>query len=231
MSICSAKNRIRISQQSLYSKIAGAGGFDCYTLWAIVKAIEAGVKVDIVVSNDVSLSDGGYTGGLFTVLTALTSMYVGLRKKIFAPPIDPPRHYLAEWAEASLKSPTYELPIVVRHKSWNSDEYNPYLNELNERLSVAQLYHSPQVNYWKVGAEQKPAGNHAKVYIIDDTHFYVGSDNMYLSGTSHGLQEYGYLIEGQSETRDFIAKYWDRLWKNSSQAVVKAGKNNISFVT
>jgi phosphatidylserine/phosphatidylglycerophosphate/cardiolipin synthase-like enzyme len=89
-------------------------------------------------------------------------------------------------------------------------------------LHVAPLYYAPTGDFWQVGKRKIPAGNHAKVYIIDDTHFYVGSDNMYLSGTSHGLQEYGHLIEDQVATQSFIENYWDKLWANSGAHAVPA---------
>ncbi|HBC92166.1 MAG TPA: hypothetical protein DCZ10_04470 [Pelotomaculum sp.] len=60
-------------------------------------------------------------------------------------------------------------------------------------------------------------GNHAKVYIVDDNAFYVGSDNAYM----HDLQEYGYLIEGDSETRAFLTDYWDKLWLYSGREEFK----------
>jgi phosphatidylserine/phosphatidylglycerophosphate/cardiolipin synthase-like enzyme len=97
------------------------------------------------------------------------------------------------------------------------------LQELNTNLQLAQLYYAPNVNYWQVGSQQKPAANHAKVYIIDDTHFYVGSDNMYMSASPQGLQEYGYLIEGQLETQQFIEDYWKPLWQNSKNHIVHIG--------
>ena len=49
--------------------------------------------------------------------------------------------------------------------------------------------------------------NHAKVYIADDTVYYVGSDNLY----PHKLAEFGYLIEGEA-VRDVVTGYWDKLW-------------------
>ena len=93
---------------------------------------------------------------------------------------------------------------------------------MNSRLSVATLYYAKDVNYWTVKGARQIAINHAKVWIIDDSHFYVGSDNAYLSGGSEGLQEYGHLIEGPEETEAFIESYWNPLWKNSAQHIVPA---------
>jgi hypothetical protein len=49
--------------------------------------------------------------------------------------------------------------------------HQPVLHLLNSRLAIASLYYAPGVNYWPVGSAKKMAANHAKVYIIDDTHF------------------------------------------------------------
>lgn len=220
IALCRAQKTIRISQQSLYFSATGLdGGFDFYTLWAIVKALEAGVTVQIVVSNDVPLRDGGYAGNLEIVLGALTALYVADRLRIFS--IKLARDDTYAWASAALTSPIKGIPITV---PWlpSKKEYAPVVTELNSRLSVARLYYAPSGDYWQVGKSKIPAANHAKVYIIDDTHFYVGSDNMYLSGTSHGLQEYGHLIEDQAATQSLIANYWDKLWANSGAHVVPA---------
>ena len=222
MAICRAKKTIRISQQSLYCTITGLdGGFDFYTLWAIVKAIQAGVTVQIVVSNDVPLADGGYMGNLQEVVHSLAVLYVADRLGIYHPADNPSRENLDEWTRASLNPPFKGIPFYIDAILLQAD-CTRYLNELNEKLSVAPLCYSPNVNYWQVGNMRKPAANHAKVYIIDDTHFYIGSDNLYMSGTPHGLQEFGHLIEGQNETQAFIQNYWDKLWKNSSPHGLKA---------
>lgn len=53
-------------------------------------------------------------------------------------------------------------------------------------------------------------GNHAKVFIADDSVCYVGSDNLY----PHNLAEFGYLIEGEP-VGVLLAGYWDQVWKYS----------------
>lgn len=84
---------------------------------------------------------------------------------------------------------------------------------LSERMHLAPLRFTDKPPgkwsgvYKGIKREVTPA-NHAKVYIVDDSAFYVGSDNAY----NHDLQEYGYLVEGESETRAFLTDYWDKLW-------------------
>lgn len=55
-------------------------------------------------------------------------------------------------------------------------------------------------------------GNHAKLTIIDDELYVVGSDNLY-PGT---LSEFNYLIEGADAVNDLLAGYWQPLWHYSS---------------
>lgn len=231
MALCRAKQTIKISQQSLYCKIMGQGGFDFYTMWAIVKALQAGVQVQIVVSNDASLSDGGYTGNLQKVLSALTTAYVADRLKVASRPVFADRSDINAWATAAATLPIDpELTPITVPRQPSEAECKPWLKDINERLSIAPLYYASGLNYWQVGSKKAPAANHAKVYIIDDTHFYVGSDNFYRSGEPHGLQEYGHLIQGQAETRKFVSDYWDRLWKNSGPHAVAATYGNVELV-
>jgi murine toxin len=59
-------------------------------------------------------------------------------------------------------------------------------------------------------------GNHAKVYIVDDLAYYVGSDNLY----PHNLMEYGYLIEGAAVT-ELLRNYWTQVWGYAAPHIVK----------
>ncbi len=55
-------------------------------------------------------------------------------------------------------------------------------------------------------------GNHAKIMIIDDEAYVVGSDNLYPGF----LSEVNYLIEGPKAVQELLTSYWDPLWKFSS---------------
>jgi murine toxin len=54
-------------------------------------------------------------------------------------------------------------------------------------------------------------GNHAKIMIIDDEAYVVGSDNLYPGN----LSEFNYLVEGQDAVKALIDNYWTPLWKYS----------------
>jgi hypothetical protein len=53
--------------------------------------------------------------------------------------------------------------------------------------------------------------NHAKIWIVDDKVFYVGSDNIYPAY----LQEFGYIIGSSEKTQEFIQNYWNPMWELS----------------
>lgn len=54
-------------------------------------------------------------------------------------------------------------------------------------------------------------GNHAKIMIIDDEAYVVGSDNLYPGS----LSEFNYLVEGKDAVNALIDTYWTPLWKYS----------------
>lgn len=71
---------------------------------------------------------------------------------------------------------------------------------------------------WRYGDKVHEPGNHAKVYIIDDSSFYVGSDNAYpIFMNPEGLQEFGFMVGGEPETKRFLDDYWNKFWSYSSQ--------------
>lgn len=55
-------------------------------------------------------------------------------------------------------------------------------------------------------------GNHAKIMIIDDEAYIVGSDNLYPGF----LSEFNYLVEGKPAVDDLINNYWNKLWQYSA---------------
>ncbi|ALK34259.1 hypothetical protein [Burkholderia plantarii] len=59
-------------------------------------------------------------------------------------------------------------------------------------------------------------GNHAKIMIVDDEIYVVGSDNLYPGS----LSEFNYLIEGEAAVREMLGSYWDKLWQYSGPHAV-----------
>ncbi len=54
--------------------------------------------------------------------------------------------------------------------------------------------------------------NHAKMMIVDDRLFYIGSSNFY----SADLQEYGYFLDDDTAAKQLLHYYWNPLWLASS---------------
>jgi len=57
--------------------------------------------------------------------------------------------------------------------------------------------------------------NHAKLAIVDDAAFYLGSQNWYPSD----LIELGYIVDDAGAARDLIAAYYAPLWSTSRRTV------------
>lgn len=55
-------------------------------------------------------------------------------------------------------------------------------------------------------------GNHAKIMIVDDESYVVGSDNLYPGF----LSEFNYLVEGDAAVGELLKSYWAPLWRYSN---------------
>lgn len=51
-------------------------------------------------------------------------------------------------------------------------------------------------------------GLHSKHFIVDDTCFYIGSQNLYYCD----LAEWGVIIDNKAKTQDLLNEYWNPLW-------------------
>lgn len=69
-------------------------------------------------------------------------------------------------------------------------------------------------------------GNHAKLMVIDDEAYVVGSDNLYPGF----LSEFNFLVEGVEAVRDVLKTYWEPLWKYSGPHAVTAVKDSSAGV-
>lgn len=59
-------------------------------------------------------------------------------------------------------------------------------------------------------------GNHAKLWMVDDRLFYIGSDNVY----PVNLQEFGYIVDDRQAAAELIDAYWNPLWQWSQRAAL-----------
>ncbi|MES2744758.1 MAG: phospholipase D-like domain-containing protein [Bdellovibrionota bacterium] len=65
--------------------------------------------------------------------------------------------------------------------------------------------------------KQKGYGSHAKLLIVDDAAFYVGSHNYYTAN----LQEFGVIVADQALTRQLQKAYWEPIWNVSQHSVAQ----------
>ncbi|MFO1080594.1 MAG: hypothetical protein U1E23_08215 [Reyranellaceae bacterium] len=62
----------------------------------------------------------------------------------------------------------------------------------------------------------RPIANHAKLWMVDERVFYLGSDNAY----PVNLQEFGYVVDDRAAARELVARYWKPLWQWARLAAV-----------
>lgn len=84
---------------------------------------------------------------------------------------------------------------------------------LTGRFHLAALRFSESGDRWRHGDLELKIINHAKLWMVDDRAFHVGSDNIY----PHNLQEFGYVVESEPLAREVLADYWEPIWRFSSR--------------
>jgi hypothetical protein len=70
-------------------------------------------------------------------------------------------------------------------------------------------------------------GNHAKVYIVDDRYFYIGSHNVYpmtlfenIKDLQVSNQEYGFIVDDPASAKVLLNDYWNPIWTPTSSFAV-----------
>ncbi len=151
--------------------------------------------MDIVVSSDRDLM--GYNGHVKDTVAHLARTF-SLAASSAADV--PRRHEHERWLHLK-HSIAHNLSPRLGHHSLQGSALRTEaeMAVFNSRVCVAPIHFAPKTDFWEVlvpakaesdraqtlpqvDGSKKLAANHAKVYIIDDTHFFVGSDNFYVSG-------------------------------------------------
>jgi Phospholipase D Active site motif len=89
---------------------------------------------------------------------------------------------------------------------------DPVNARLCGHIHLASVRFGPDAT-WPGG---KSIGNHAKLWMVDDRYFYIGSDNLY----PVNLQEFGYIVDDRKAAAELIESYWKPLWQWSQRAAV-----------
>jgi len=83
---------------------------------------------------------------------------------------------------------------------------------LCEHVHLAPFRFGPDSKW----ADHGTFATHAKLWMIDDRVFYIGSDNMY----PVNLQEFGYIVDDKKAAGELLDAYWNPLWQWSQAAAV-----------
>jgi hypothetical protein len=83
-------------------------------------------------------------------------------------------------------------------------------------MHVAALRFSATGDRWQRDGQELKIINHAKLWMVDDCAFHIGSDNIY----PHNLQEFGYVVESEALASTVLADYWEPLWRHSARGAV-----------
>ncbi len=184
-----ARHTIRISQQDLGFVLGRADPiFPDSTLDRLLDFIERrDGQVYIVLSNPGALGDSGSTYDNGVSLAAFARHLRGLMQ-MRVDKRDPKERYEVR------RGPDPINALLCSH------------------VHLAPLRFGPDAS-WPGG---KTFANHAKLWMVDDRVFYIGSDNMY----PVNLQEFGYIVDDQKAAAELLDAYWTPLWQWSQRAAV-----------
>ena len=85
--------------------------------------------------------------------------------------------------------------------------------------STSTAWPASGTSTWATGGAP---GNHAKLVMVDDVAFHVGSQNLYPAG----LTEYGFIVDDAAAAAALDASYWQPLWANSGRPSRPCAANN-----
>ncbi|WP_422035772.1 hypothetical protein [Reyranella sp.] len=183
-----ARKTIRVSQQDLGFRLGRSDTlFPENALDEMIDLMERGGDVYVVLSNPGSIGNGGSPYHNDVPLRAVAKR---LKDKV--------------QKRIDMADPRSRYTIRT-----GPDPVNALLCS---RFHLAPFRFGPD-DSWPGG---KTISNHAKLWMVDDRIFYIGSDNMY----PVNLQEFGYIVDDRKAANTLIESYWNPLWQWSSRAAV-----------
>lgn len=183
-----ARKSIRVSQQDLGFRLGRSDTlFPENALDEMIDLMERGGDVFVVLSNLGSIGNGGSPYHNDVPLQALAKrLKDNVQKRIDT--ADPRSRYAIRTGP------------------------DPVNALLCNRFHLAPFRFGPD-DSWPGG---KTISNHAKLWMVDERIFYIGSDNMY----PVNLQEFGFIVDDRKAADTLIESYWNPLWQWSSRAAV-----------
>ena len=118
----------------------------------------------------------------------------------------PSRATCATWCRSASRRAT---PRRATRSAAGPDPVNALLCS---HVHLAPLRFGPDAT-WPGGMT---IANHAKLWMVDDRVFYIGSDNLY----PVNLQEFGYIVDDRKAAAELLDAYWKPLWQWSRRAAV-----------
>ena len=194
-----AKHTIRLSQQDIGFTFGRSGAlFPESTLDRLIDFIEQrDGHVYIVLSN------AGATG------SSGSSYSNGVTLAAFA------RH-LRDMVQRRIDARDPRARYAIRRGA------DPVNAMLCNHVHLAPLRFGPDATW----PRRLPIANHAKLWMVDDRLFYIGSDNLY----PVNLQEFGYILDDRKAAGELLEAYWNPLWEWSRRAAVSGpGVENCIF--
>jgi phosphatidylserine/phosphatidylglycerophosphate/cardiolipin synthase-like enzyme len=115
--------------------------------------------------------------------------------------------------EQTIEGETYHWPGLDSRRYTATLKEPPLVKKLPEKGIIGDPLEAIKKASGKVYKKVPSApGNHAKIMIVDDESYVVGSDNLYPGS----LSEFNYLVEGEAAVGQLLRSYWDHLWRWSS---------------
>jgi murine toxin len=241
--IMNATSSIRMSQMDLISAWKKNWSDHVVCHWIIDSLLlNKYLKVEIVVSPlDAGAGAEGdqYSFGSGARRTFELMEYYMMHEVDTDAPISDPTGERINALKRLFVAPLFYTDQVPANKLVEGDTYKwPDLTEAGHTLTLKQppLSEQPPVagiighparavadagGFARAAVESAP-GNHAKIMIIDDELYVVGSDNLYPGN----LSEFNYLIEGVDAVNELINSYWKPLWQYSSPHAISGATSN-----
>lgn len=184
LALALAKSSVKVSQQDLLLVVAG----DPLLLRELAHVVLRDLPLAIVLTNPGATSGAGGTYSTLAPLDLTIKTVVAAIVTLgTALRIEPRR--IAELVQKNLRI----APIrFSADPEWPADRAHSLCGQ--ERVA-------------------RKIANHAKVWIVDDQLFYVGSQNFYPSDN----QEFGYAVHDATAAATLLRDYWNPLWQHSSR--------------
>lgn len=185
-----AKKSIILAQQDLFNNIDTIGTPEAsHALPALIDAIFRGLNVKIAQSSSTKLLGYGTVSPEEASKLVLKAVMKEAADRKFVPPA---HQTLGEYLCEKL-------------------EYAPFI--FSESIMREWPEAVPASGGKKENQEDRLVGVHPKLIIVDETGFYLGSQNFYPSN----LQEFGLFVSDSRITRQILDQYWNKIWVNSSK--------------